>query len=876
MPTLTANLKTQSDLQPTKTGWSAVVQALLGNNRRLIGIRNGVEFLNVASIGALTFSLGDIVKFGELSDVTVRTAADLSTGTCFLRLEGQGESITYTLGLPGSGAEYTLPANPTGSLDEGIAFAVGSGLRAPVMLDSGTGPLSPQYAAGMARKHRLCDWSSGSRVVVGTREFKVREPNIVMEHPWMAREFGDVRRYRTDENEPLIWGTGGDCYEVGGDILIATALINETTNLPLQQVEIRMKPYGRWQNAPFIRNFDITTDTLAPPAHKIEILDENDIIIDVIEMYSTRDASNTPGSGWLVNDPRQSQIWWGATTPLRPLWNCRQSHQWWSHRPKMHSLAQHFCPGVADIALDPRNVTEKSANPEQWLMITTGNGSSISGAGFYRLAPKWSGAYGCGYDTTIVDTYAVQGLYENSVSQADGYGFEPGSKCQHTIYMAPGGPRHDRASWPTVLTSWMTQLNGARLHGNVPWRELWHHWTMGYFNHSKHYFTDVHRGHSVAKELIEDHSAYIRDPYYGSGDHGPTTPDRAVLMFAPGNQTGIEEAPKDKNGNYFNTNMTAQDFMHSQSNGSLGATQTVSPRHVLEARHSFTAHMMSIAGSTSMDVFDVGGLMERWHNWHMLQHHKIWMVANNHPDGFSRAEAEAMWGEHLEKVYDSVWEQYNKQNTILGASLARYGVKLTQVDNPDGTHTLMKVGDIDSKVFYFAQTFLEMKQTGAFAAMCAYSPKSKAALEMLLTCLTTYAVGVFMDANGRTDRVPFYAIPFGGGIANLPPSWNELTPPDGLMDWIRASSGTIGKMPVPGEESPDHINTSHLRAQWVFMIRDYFPEYNFPRVAAACAKVDQWVADVDAGYAAGTNYWFKHRFSNFGIFKKAARIGPPA
>lgn len=874
MATFSPGLKTQLDAQPIKTGWAAIFQSVLGNSLRLRCFHDGVEFLNLAVTGSMTVVAGNIVDFGVLRSPIVKLDADLSSGTSVLRLEGNGESAEFTLGLPGSGREYEISANPSSDPDVAVAFSLGSGIKAPIMLDSGTGPLSPRPSAGMVTKFRLCDWSSGSRVVVGVAPFSHREPNLVLQHAWQAREYGDVLQMRVPDGAGLVLGTGGDAYLFAGDYLLGHAGMNAEANVPLQQVEVRAVPYQRWNTFPFRGDFRIDYDTTVPPAHKIELLDDDDNIVDVIEMYSTRDANNTPGSGWPVNDPRLSQYWNGGK-PVQSWWNCLMVHPWWSHRPKMHSLASHLVPSVDADSMEPHNVASFDADPEQWPVITSN--FSASGLGSYRIAPKWSRAKDAGLDTNLLDPYFTQPARDNYITQAVGYGFEPASTCKHTWFMAPGGPRHDRYGWPTVAISLITQPNGVRIHGAVPWRELWHHWSMGYFNHAHHYHTNVYTGHGIPKARILAGETCYNDTYYNGGNENfrPDIGNSAIRLLAAANQQH-DGYLFDKNGRSF-ANQWSRDVLHNQSMASLPAYITVSPRHVKAARHSFTAAVT--AAFDLSQSFDKHGFLVRsqaWYNWIMAN---AWIVANEDADGFTADEIESMWGRHLEQCYDAVVPEYRAQNTVWGVGLKRYGIQM-QFEQVEGGYKLYPgYGvDQDSKMYYFTQMFILARQSGALERMMERSPKCRAALETIMECLTTYAAAVFLDTNGRAELVPPYGSNLPGGlqwpilpgntIADIPADFSAFAPPNGQMDFLHQQDGSYS-------DYLDGIATVHLRAQWMWSLRDFFPDYRFPRQDETIAAIDGWYAMAKQKFLAGTGNQWHFRFPPAGKFNPPAKLGAP-
>lgn len=903
MPVLSANLKAQADLQNTKAAWSAKVIQLLGPDRRLRGIRDadasaanpaatGVEFLNIGSSGTIPTASGNISGFGTLSNPTKRQPVDLSTGKAVLVLEGGGESIMYTLGLPGSGAEFIIARSPTGSNDEGLSFSAGSGMRAPVLLDSGTGPLSPSLDATIVVAARLCAWNTGARVVVGTINFNKREPNLVMDHPWQAREFGDIKRYRTADNGHLIWGTGGDSFQWGGELLLSNKVTNGEVDKPLQQLRIRCRvdTTQRWSNYPFRGGFVRSTDTMAPPAHKWELLNGNGDIVDVIELYQYRDANNTPGSGWPVNDPRIHQRPdLDKNKPANMMWSCRMLHFWQSNTPKDHSLLNHFVSGVDANSMSPRNVYEKASDPEQWPVFT--DNDLLNGLGSLSMAPKWPRGKGHGFDTTIINPYfASPEENGNYTTQWMGYGFQPASDGLHGWYMAPGGARHYRAGWPTGLVSWASERNGARVHGNVPWREIAKHWMLNYFNHAHHYYKDVNTGEGVKASAVDRNGAAFAGQYYGDTP-AASDPNRGIELFvftanahAFGNPPNPNLPMLDKNGNRL-SNEYARDSLHSMNTAATGTYMTISPAHAVEAAHSFISHLICSRDQQPLNKYDFMVRSHVWHNWQFLN---MWIASSNHPESFTMLEVERIWAEHLEGVCNSIRDEYESGSTLYGASLKRFGIYLRQEqDAASGVYIYSPASDLNSKVFYAAQLYMLMKQSGAYDKMRAYSAKCAWTIDTWFECLSRYAIDMIVDGGGRYDRYdnwceykPLDGADFPGqwkfygsmvgGIEGLPPTWDELYPKVGLSDWMTYYDGRTYDYKHP----QDSMNTKHLRAQWLWMMKTHYPELlaKFPRHAAAVAKIDDWYASVEA--IKDTQYW-NNRFSTFGKFGAPARLGAP-
>lgn len=842
----------------TKAQWAATIINALGPTRRLVGLKNGTAFADVALVGAMATAGGNITSFGKTSDATVQMAADLATGTCLLRIEGGGNYIQGSLGLPGSGADFILPSNPTAT--SGIGFAATCVIRAPALMPTGTGPAAPPLDANTITAFRVMDWRDPANVVPwGTAQFNVRDPDFVLEHPWMASDIGDVRVQRVADGAGVVMGTGGDCYRFAGDNMIMNAVTNSEAPVPLQQVEIRARPHGRWASHPVKKDFSITADTLSPLAFKIELLRADGSIADVMEMYSTR-VNNIPGTGKPINAADQNQNF--ELGPVKPWWTCQMTLQWWSHKPKMHSKAWHFCPGVEMDALAPNHTTEFATALDQWPVIT--GAYSANGLNTWRLAPKWSRGAGQGFDTTIIDTYHRQPARDNYITQAIGHGHEPGSTGTHVWYMAPGGPRADRSCWPTSIITYMSDPNGTRIHGAVPYKELFHDWMMGYFNHGCHYFTDLERGYGLPKSKILNGDYCFNDYYYvgSTENYRPDIENHAIRLLAA---TKLQNSgPLDKNGRRF-TNEWARDLMHNQNNAAPGAYLYRSARHALEAVHSFRASM--ICTWDFNQNFHRDFYMRREHVWYNWNFANMWMCASSDPRSFSLNEIETAWGRHLEQVYDAVHPFYSAGTDTYSKMLRTLGIGFEV--GIDGANTTYKVRE-DSKAFYAGQMFLLMKQSGSLDAMRARSPKCAGALDMWLDCITTYCAGPFADANGRgIDKYnyPPFSHPTAAPVDYT--NWGVCWPPIGQQDWITGADGVIGS----DMYGADGTNTQHFRAQTVKMLKT-FGFSNTPKLDQAISNVNGWYGTV-ATVSTPTGSKFQNRYSMMGFFKQPDYVGPP-
>lgn len=883
MPVLSTNLRTQLSTAPSKTAWSLLLKSLLGSNIRIRCFRSdnvnstdpsvdGTEFYNVGTDGNFVYQSGEIIGLGTLSNVTVKSAASVNTGKSILRIEGGGYSITFTLGLTGSGKEYMLKSNPTGAANEGLAFVRGAGIKPPMFLPSGVGPAAPADHPKDYVAFRVMNYTDPSNPVAwGTGYFSQRKPDFTFDRPYMANHFGDIRQMRTPDGGGVVIGTGGEAFILGGDVMIMNGVNNSENSLPVQYAEIRAMPHNRWAGYPFIRGFDPAYDTLALPPHKIELICRDGSIGEIIELYSGRDQNNTKGSGQAINLPTQNQNFWEATSGnvatgrgVKPWFNSRMVHTVESHVPKMHPNAWHFMPGVEADAMDPRNVVTFASVTECWPVITGKN--QFNGLNNIRVSPKWSRGSTSGFDTTIIDTFQQQPGRDNYITQAIGWGFEPGSVGNSTWYMAPGGARGDRAGWPTQVVSFMTDPTGTRVHGAVPRKEIFRHWMLNYSNHACHLFTNVERGTSISKAQITGRDVCYQGSYYAGGNQNyrPDIPNNGVELFSAVN--GNHDGAFDKNGKRY-TNEWARDLMHNQNNAACGAYLYGSPRHALLAAHSFRANVLC-----TWDInrtFPKGAFLQREHNWYLWNFVNMWMCASPDENSFSSAEIEQMAQEHLEAVHTSVFNDYSTKSTLFGQLLADLGMNI-QVYT-DGTDTVYQ--PYDSKAFYFAQTLVLAKQSGFLDVMRARSAKCAATFDMIIDCLTKSTVGVFVDANGRgVDEFEQTRWRRPTSTPTTFTNWGQAWPPLGQTDWVTGRDGVFGELGMYGATG-DAVNTKHFRAQMLRVLKDY--EF------ASSQRLDNAISIMSGYYnlvlstSPSDQMLFKNRYSMMGFIKQPDYVGAP-
>lgn len=904
-PTTRAEL----DASLNKLSDTAVIQAALGNNRRIVMKRDpnaaatdvwatGTVFRDIGSTGTLKIEGGRVVGLGRLKGTLTQAAADMATGSSVMRIAGNGRYIELTVGLSRAAqTKLSIPESQQKDYDQtvegnftdknGLAIRPDFAISGKVFKPSGTGPAAPDLDADAPVKFRVWDYSvnEAAPTVAGVGNLSVRDMDIVLDNKMLAEEIGDVRVHRCADGAGVVLGSGGDCFRIAATLLVSHKGLNaDNPDKPVYQVRYSAKPHGRWNNFPYKGTFDIANDTLALPAFKIDVMTADDRVLDVIEMYSTRTGG--PGTGKAINNSGQTPVDW-VHKPVQPYFTCQMTLKWDSCKIKPNSRRTHWMPPVEADALDGRNVTAFDAAPEQWPLVT--DNYLANGLGNWRVSPKWSRKDSAGPDTNILDpnlNYDQMARPDYRwITQMIGYGYEPGSTGHHIWFMSPGGSRHDRAFWPTPLVTWISNPDGNRPHGNVPYKELAQHWFDCYHNEGCHYFTDLERGISLQREKVRIGNLCYNGTYYSGGNEQFTSdiPNSAIELLATQNAGHPSEGtgyPKDKYGRTF-VNDYQRDNQHSYSNAATGVYLANSAMHILEAKNSFDSHICAAFGMTQ-NYFGRSELLTRQHAWHMGQFAQQWMVTTSDARTMSRAELEGMWVQHLHNVWDAIMPGYRAQNHVTWRFLKVFGMPLAESDQDFfyDNGVLMHKGSLntDSKAFYMGQVFMFMKQTGSWDMLRAKSTKCAEILDFMIECLCKQSIDAFIDGGGRGDNNGSWEEP--AWLPQLPPAfpwlspdyapnpagWAAYPPPKGQRDWIRKDDGSL-----PGYI--DGVNTKHFRAQFLFILKRCFPEYH-----ASQPRLDQAITQVQGYYTRVNqelpNNWWHYRFPMMGIHQAPAVVGP--
>lgn len=255
----------------TKVEWSQKLNEALGATRRVRCFRDGnpgatdpattgVEFLNIGNTGTIVMQGGNITSLGEVSGATIQNGADLTTGLCVMRIEGNGQWVEGTLGLE----SVNLDTDPTNNVDFTMSLApsnrcgymLGAGMRAPRLLPSGTGPEAPDLDPTRVAFMELHSYENeDAPVVVKTVAVSVRQDDLIMEDAEIAASMGDVRV--TTCSETIVFGTGHRAFEFSGMLLSMNKSCNAIDpTKPVHQFLVSCKPHGRWATYPMLDTYN--------------------------------------------------------------------------------------------------------------------------------------------------------------------------------------------------------------------------------------------------------------------------------------------------------------------------------------------------------------------------------------------------------------------------------------------------------------------------------------------------------------------------------------------------------------------------------------------------------------------------------------------
>lgn len=882
MLTFSSSLQTTLNGAATKTAWANAIATALGATRAVRCRRDanaaaadpwatGTEFIHVALTGSMTVTGGIITGFGTTGAFTTRLAADLSTGVSVLRIEGNGQWVQGTLGLPGSGADFIIPSSPT--TGTGIAFSSAMQIRPPRFLPSGVGPAVPLLDSSAPATLELYDWTDPvAPVLAGTLAFNTRRDDFTFQDNDLATEMGDIRV--TQSTQSIIHGN----FEFGATMLSMNAALNADAAVPLHQVLIGCKPYNTtWTTYPAFDTHDITQHTTFPNPFKCVLKDGNGNVLHTFEM---RD-------GLPINSPSCSQRRDGSNA-VRPHFNCGMLLPWQSHTPKVSTKKDKFYSGHTEESW--RESVNKNGPSANGAFPLTSGTVQINSLNNWFAMPQWPQPSTASFITAGSDPYLFNILSYYSgggeggpygfASHTTGWGYEPGANGGHDWLPSPGGVRADRAVAPVALALWARNPTGTYLFDGVSYRAKADAFGKNYFNHSHHYLLDVKTFQSIPVEDIWNNGWSYSRAYYGGNDSYVTGGKaRSIAQYTP-RDAARDAWPMDYTGHLVWGGWSV-DYLHAYAQPGWWALIFNSPMHAISGKHRVAASFLSQLGGSGTTT--TAGFMERLGAWRWFQWVMAWKMASTHPlMGMDRAAVEKRFQQDMEAIHalwvvpttDPSHPSYNQRDYRMLRAIGQP----TKANAQNTGWTVRGSG----LAYYMAHVWALMKNFGLWDVMYNKSVKCQETLDFMLECFDKYSIDFILDTDGREE---VYTRISALGTTNNPPEpypftswaeWGTYFPKTGVEDWITAPDGAPYYV-TDGSGNKfyraERDVAQHLRAQWAFMRRDYFPEFANPRLEAACAKYAAFYDAMTARVAAEPvvnlkrNIDWAHRWPQYGILK---------
>lgn len=843
----------------------AAFKNALGDDRRVLVIRNGLTVRNCTLSGIMRSTAGNVTDLGLTSADIAALGADLTTGTTILRVTGGGHSFEGSLGIfdPEDPEKYTFFTTQNLTPANGLALV---NINIPVRADL---PLSNEVE-GVPLRIEIEDRTglADSDPTPGPKTsiyFDENAGDIVPDHPIKKAEVGRFGLWQCSETLKL--GTGGDRFEIG--LLRATLppVCNDEVNSENYEVFGWYKAFERpsgWGGV-VMENYDPLTDSTFPPPHKFRVFDSFD---NEVPMYI---PLGMMGDIAINSDAMAQQR--NLTDRWRPFTFTGQQIYGSTHRLKRSvnadKLAPPMLPGYSDRPGQAR--APASANRAYPPLLTGYQQVNSFGHWFYAPALSMTTAYG-GYPQT--DPYAPNWEGIDPTGNADdggrmgyraqGYLWEQGAWAQHDLYGPAGGNGSDRFHQHTARVMVMMHPDGVRPQGSVPYKLLDYHYNLGYFSHGWHLVLDVRTGEGLPHDLAGYGGyAFCNNKYTQQGPifvpgHAE---DRHIDLF--GRDYG--EPPRDKDG-LLPRQGWEMDMPHSYNNAAWMAWDYNSPAAIFSAMMCYHASLMSGGSSGSPFHTYRGFIMQRSHAWRWNTHCLAWAVACTHesptPRLLTQLQIETRAIIEFEYAYDDVvvpaiTPGHAEYNTIFNIGLRNFGIPgVEYVNNADGTHCIASVDD--AKLFYLGGVISTMDIVGFTARIEEKSVKGGQFIGFGKDRLYTYGPEQFAATHGRAlfwqpDRPgsgqmgPF--VPVGQPLVAYSgfDEWASIhAPVDGQADLVRNADGT----PVYAERH----QYQHLMVQTIFQFRDSIGgEAERPGITALCviAKEQQ---DYKANLIA-TNYY---------------------
>lgn len=848
--TTTAELASASD----KLDWCETLISALGSNRKLVCKRaasgdpwGGTVFIDCDLQGEMIHGLGEVRNLGATVNARTALAADVNTGVSCWRISNTA-GTRWVQGSLGAGGDFTVTANPAAG--DGVAIQPTALLRAPANLPM-TSIQMPADDDFSPVEAVVENWSTGTAVEAGRWNIDVRQPDLIYEHPRMAKAYGQVGVWHASNAVQL------------GQIMLGIRRFRmgahaAEDDLPFNQVVIFGKPAASqaWGSYPARLDYDIKRCTTYPPPFKVRFFSRTGVQVGIIEALGgapvndqsfVQDEQYNPATGTFASPPGSGPSWPDTVSVVRRHWNIGMALVWQSSRPKMSTEALSFYAGM-DISPMSGKDNDTVIGYNQYLSISTG---------LHAYNDIWTLD---AMPSPRVDRVRMQpndpwranpniGSFPH-FSNATGYLYEPGSWTGHDDNTGPGGPRHVRSVFPTQKAMYMTNPTGARLEGNVPWTLIDDEFNKAYANLSYHFCTDVITGAGILKEeSLKGWWIFGDGSYYGNPSN-PNGQDTRTISIRGGPKadaqpgTGLPaiEYRYDATGRHPWGFCNYEGHHHGHIVPGQVSMCRFSPMHTLLDRFAFDAGWMGRLGNSKPGAVPANAWMTRIMAWRLNSQMHTWINGVRHDYGYAQEQIEAHCQTDLEKYHELIWVPTMVTND---QSVGIVGVRnLGGYAQPtiNGRQLELYGGD---NGFYLSHILVLMKTSGFWQRMRSRSTKCAQVLDLLIRCMDLRTVDWMLDLGGRQQTAVEILTPdMGTGYtftaADVPANFaalNALWPVDGVADLIYDAAGVLIR-------DSDNRESVHMKYQWVKARKIWFGEYPNARLDAAIAKWDGYYNEV--------------------------------
>jgi hypothetical protein len=685
-------------------------------------------------------------------------------------------------------------------------------------MNNATIPAAPALPASAPTVYEMWDWSGAAPVMTSAITLDTRGPDYISEDEVYAAERGAAAWYRS--NKVLTIGE----FTAGAHLFVSHAANTKSGTRPLEEVLIAFaKP--SWKGYPSAEFYNKKTESVFMPAFKIVA---KDAAGNVVHSFQMRD-------GLPINDKSLHQGFPTTEKPHRPKLSCFNFLPWQNERARRSASLSHMFPGIIDEAMRPSTAKSHYSVLSCEPSITGGyNGNSLNSLGGMWQAPQWPmpdgvhwGAYEqkdpyCNYvDSAYYGKSAHLGPY------VMGWDYEPGSRTGHNWYTAPGGPRFDRCTIASQIAAWATDPNWKRIDGGIPGEDIAYGYSMAHANHHNKQVSNPAALFWCADADVLLSKKYYIGNYYGDG--GRRGPDAIEVNANQRDGTGSQHY--DDYGD-MPFHGWGRDSLHDYTNAAVPAMAFQSPMFAIMSKwDTSTAFMMH--GPASRSGRD--GYMVRDMAWDWLQHVLAYKVAADHPLGFARQAILDRFLVRLTAIHRDIVVPLKTGDRPEGMryyyeGIARFGQPLTDA----GEHWQCHGGALS---YYLAGVLVYMKQSGMWGEIQARGGDEWEALLYTVRNAMQYAFGLFAQTRATMFSNPSYpkAAVF-ADKTDIPKDWAEWSTV-GERD-----GGDLNTNPDGTMRNGDRDASIHLPIQFIYAMRDYFPELDHPLKAAAIAKVDMYLA----------------------------------